>query len=134
MAYDPTYAYEVAVIIRDGLRRMYADQEDVFFYVTLMNENYAQPDLPAEAHEGVIRGGYRFGGYGEAKGAPRVTLLGSGAILTEHAGITKVVCLLAEVCYGRADAKRAGELTSAEAWDDWALALDATLVREAVLV
>jgi pyruvate dehydrogenase E1 component len=57
------------------------DQQDVFYYVTLMNENYAQPDLPEGAAEGVIRGGYRFATYG--KGAPRVTLMGSGAILTE---------------------------------------------------
>eukprot|EP01034_Spumella_vulgaris_P007834 gene7834-9983_t len=60
---------------------MLVDQHDVFYYVTLMNENYAQPDLPAGVEADVVRGGYRYGAFGE--GAPRVTLLGSGAILTE---------------------------------------------------
>jgi pyruvate dehydrogenase E1 component len=63
------------------MREMLVDQQDVFYYVTLMNENYAQPDLPEGAKEGVIRGAYRFGAYG--KGAPQVSLMGSGAILTE---------------------------------------------------
>jgi pyruvate dehydrogenase E1 component len=80
-AYDPAFAGEMAVIIDRGMREMLVEQQDVFYYVTLMNENYAQPDLPEGAQEGVIRGGYRFGAYGEGK--PRVTLLGSGAILTE---------------------------------------------------
>lgn len=80
-AYDPAFAGEVAVIIDHGMRQMLVEQQDVFYYVTLMNENYAQPDLPEGAREGVIRGGYRFGVYGE--GQPQVTLLGSGAILTE---------------------------------------------------
>jgi pyruvate dehydrogenase E1 component len=69
------------VIVDHGMRQMLVEQQDWFYYVTLMNENYAQPDLPQGAAEGVIRGGYRFGVYGE--GAPKVTLLGSGAILTE---------------------------------------------------
>lgn len=80
-AYDPAFAGEMAVIIDHGMRQMLVEQQDVFYYVTLMNENYAQPDLPEGAREGVIRGGYRFGVYGE--GQPQVTLLGSGAILTE---------------------------------------------------
>lgn len=80
-AYDPAFAGELAVIVDAGMREMLVEQRDVFYYVTLMNENYAQPDLPAGAREDVIRGCYRFGGYGE--GAPRVSLLGSGAILTE---------------------------------------------------
>jgi pyruvate dehydrogenase E1 component len=80
VAYDPTYAYEVAVIIRDGLRRMYADQEDVFFYITLMNENYHHPALPEGAEEGILRGMYllRDGGSDAA-----VQLMGSGTILRE---------------------------------------------------
>jgi len=82
-AYDPAFAGEMALIIARGMREMLVEQRDVFYYVTLMNENYAQPDVPAEAHEGVIRGCWRFRVYGEAKGAQRVTLLGSGAILTE---------------------------------------------------
>src|SRR5438874_7316100 len=57
-AYDPTFAYEVAVVIQDGLRRMIAEQEDVFYYITLMNENYAHPALPAGAEPGILRGMY----------------------------------------------------------------------------
>jgi pyruvate dehydrogenase E1 component len=81
-SYDPAFAGELAVILDTGMREMLVEQQDVFYYVTLMNENYAQPDLPEGAAEGVLRGGYRFGSYGP-QGGPRVTLLGSGAILTE---------------------------------------------------
>jgi pyruvate dehydrogenase E1 component len=80
-AWDPAFAGEMAVIIDHGMREMLVDQQDVFYYLTLMNENYAQPDVPAGAHEGIVRGGYRFAVYGT--GVPQVTLLGSGAILTE---------------------------------------------------
>jgi pyruvate dehydrogenase E1 component len=80
-AYDPAFAGEMAVIIDHGMREMLVEQQDVFYYVTLMNENYAQPDLPAGAEAGVVRGGYRYAAFGD--GAPRVTLAGSGAILTE---------------------------------------------------
>jgi pyruvate dehydrogenase E1 component len=80
-AYDPTYAYELAVIIQDGLRRMYAEDESVFYYISVMNENYAQPPLPADAVPGILKGGYllKSGGRGEV----RATLLGSGTILRE---------------------------------------------------
>jgi pyruvate dehydrogenase E1 component len=81
-AYDPAFAGEMAVIVDAGMREMLTEQQDVFYYVTLMNENYAQPSLPEGAAEGVIRGGYRFATLGPA-GGPPVTLLGSGAILTE---------------------------------------------------
>lgn len=81
-AYDPAFAGELAVIIDAGMREMLVEQQDVFYYVTLMNENYANPDLPEGAAEGVLRGGYHFGSYGPTEG-PRVTLLGSGAIFTE---------------------------------------------------
>ncbi|HEX2547291.1 MAG TPA: pyruvate dehydrogenase (acetyl-transferring), homodimeric type, partial [Ramlibacter sp.] len=80
-SYDPAFAGELAVIVDRGMREMLVEQKDVFYYVTLMNENYAQPDLPEAAREGVIRGCYRFASYGE--GTRRVTLMGSGAILTE---------------------------------------------------
>jgi pyruvate dehydrogenase E1 component len=79
VAYDPAYGYELAVIIHDGLRRMLTEQEDVFFYVTLLNENYPQPPLPAGAEEGILRGMHPVQG---APGAD-VRLLGSGAILRE---------------------------------------------------
>lgn len=81
-AYDPAFAGELAVIIDAGMREMLVDQKDVFYYVSLMNENYANPDLSEGAKEGVLRGGYHFGSYGPGSGR-RVTLLGSGAILTE---------------------------------------------------
>jgi pyruvate dehydrogenase E1 component len=81
-AYDPAFAGELAVILDAGMREMLVEQKDVFYYVTLMNENYAQPDLPEGSAEGVLKGGYHFGSYGPEQGQ-RVTLLGSGAILTE---------------------------------------------------
>src|SRR3954453_21883491 len=71
-AYDPAFAGELAAIIDHGMREMLVDQQDVFYYLTLMNENYAQPDLPADAAQGVVRGGYRFATHGS--GAPQVTL------------------------------------------------------------
>jgi pyruvate dehydrogenase E1 component len=88
VSYDPTFAYEVAVIIADGLRRMYAEQEDVFYYVTLMNENYQHPGMPEgredEVREGIVKGMYLFReGQASKKSAPRVQLLGSGTILRE---------------------------------------------------
>jgi pyruvate dehydrogenase E1 component len=82
-AYDPAFAGELAVILDAGMREMVEQQADVFYYVTLMNENYAQPDLPVGVEADVLRGGYRFGVYGPSDSAQRVTLLGSGAILTE---------------------------------------------------
>jgi pyruvate dehydrogenase E1 component len=81
-AYDPAFAGEMAVIVDRGMREMLVDQHDVFYYVTLMNENYAQPDVPAGAEDDIVRGCYRFASHGP-EGGPRVTLLGSGAILTE---------------------------------------------------
>ncbi|MBX3653521.1 MAG: alpha-ketoglutarate dehydrogenase [Ramlibacter sp.] len=89
-AWDPAFAGEMAVIVDHGMREMLVDQRDVFYYVTLMNENYAQPDLPAGVEADVIRGCYKFASYKSPsdKGdspvsSKKVTLLGSGAILTE---------------------------------------------------
>ncbi|NMM78284.1 pyruvate dehydrogenase (acetyl-transferring), homodimeric type [Rhodococcus sp. SRB_17] len=89
-AYDPAFAGELAVILDAGMRAMVQEQRDVFYYITLMNENYAQPDLPAGAAEGVLRGCYVFNSYQRnadngqgAISSQNVTLLGSGAILTE---------------------------------------------------
>jgi pyruvate dehydrogenase E1 component len=81
IVYDPAYAYELAVIIHDGLRRMYQEQENVFYYLTAMNENYVQPALPAESQTGILRGMYRIQ-RGEER-SHRVQLLGSGTILRE---------------------------------------------------
>jgi pyruvate dehydrogenase E1 component len=83
IAYDPTYSYEVAVIIQDGLRRMLANQEDVFYYITLMNENYYHPPMPEGAEEGILKGMYPLTSAGGNGKAPRVQLLGSGTILRE---------------------------------------------------
>jgi pyruvate dehydrogenase E1 component len=82
VSYDPTFAYEVAVIVQDGLRRMYAEQEDVFYYLTLMNENYEHPAMPIGAEAGIVKGMYLLK-EGEAGKGPRVQLLGSGTILRE---------------------------------------------------
>ena len=80
-AYDPTYAYELAVIVQDGMRRMYQDQENVFYYITCMNENYPHPAMPAGVAQGILNGMYllQIGGRGKV----RVTLFGSGTILRE---------------------------------------------------
>ena len=78
-SYDPTFAYELAVIVQDGLRRMYHDQEDVFYYITVMNENYTHPAMPEGAEEGILRGMYPL----QQDQRPVVRLLGSGTILRE---------------------------------------------------
>jgi pyruvate dehydrogenase E1 component len=84
ISYDPTFAYEMAVIIQDGIRRMVEKQEDVFYYVTMMNENWRHPAMPDGVREGILKGLYllREGSNTEKK-SPRVQLLGSGAILRE---------------------------------------------------
>jgi pyruvate dehydrogenase E1 component len=79
VAYDPAYAYELAVIIHDGLRRMFGEHEDVFYYLTVMNENYAQPAMPEGAEEGILRGMHPVAESDDAQ----VQLLGSGTILRE---------------------------------------------------
>ena len=81
-AYDPTFGFELAVIIQDGLQRMLVDQEDVFYYLTLMNENYRHPEMPEGSREGILRGMYLLWESGPSDG-PRVQLLGSGTILRE---------------------------------------------------
>jgi pyruvate dehydrogenase E1 component len=84
ISYDPTFGYEVAVVIQDGLRRMVAEQQDIYYYLTLMNENYAHPAMPEGAAEGIVKGMYRFrAGAKGRKGTPRVQLLGSGTIFRE---------------------------------------------------
>ncbi|HEY3720937.1 MAG TPA: pyruvate dehydrogenase (acetyl-transferring), homodimeric type [Roseiarcus sp.] len=85
VGYDPTYAYEVAVIIRSGLQRMYVDNEDVYFYITTLNENYPHPAMPEGAEEGILKGMYRLRGVEAESDNPtlKTRLLGSGAILRE---------------------------------------------------
>ncbi|MGZ8266437.1 MAG: pyruvate dehydrogenase (acetyl-transferring), homodimeric type [Burkholderiales bacterium] len=83
ISYDPTFGYELAVIIHDGLRRMYKEQEDIFYYITVMNENYAHPPMPQGAEEGILKGMYLLSEGKAKKGQPKVQLLGSGTILRE---------------------------------------------------
>ena len=84
LAYDPAYNYEIAVIVQDGIRRMYRNNENIFYYITVGNEAYAHPPMPAGAEEGILRGIYRLSeGGSPAKGRPKLHLLGSGSILNE---------------------------------------------------
>jgi pyruvate dehydrogenase E1 component len=92
-AYDPAFAGELAVIVDHGAREMMEESKDVFYYLTVMNENYEQPDLPAEAHEGVIKGMYRFARHAPEGALGSVQLLGSGAILRE---VNAAAALLAQ--------------------------------------
>src|SRR3569833_2477231 len=89
VAYDPTYAYELAVIIQDGMRRMYVDQENIFYYLTVMNENYQQPAMPKGVEQGILKGGYllQTGGRGKV----RATLRGSGTILRECLAAARIL-------------------------------------------
>jgi len=87
MTYDPAFSYEVAVIIQDGMRRMYEENQNIHYYITLLNENYHHPAMPKGAEEGIIKGIYplestNVSGKAKTK-TPRVQLLGSGAILNE---------------------------------------------------
>jgi pyruvate dehydrogenase E1 component len=108
ISYDPTFAYEVVVIVRDGLRRMVEEQEDVYYYITLMNENYQHPAMPAGAEEGIVRGLYLLKAGGKGKG-PRVQLLGSGTILRE---------VMAAADLLREDWKVAADLWSATSFNE----------------
>jgi pyruvate dehydrogenase E1 component len=92
-AYDPAFAYEMAVIIKDGIRRMYRDQESAFYYLTVMNEQYAMPMMPPGSEDGILRGLYRFRAASKPEAKLRAQLLGSGAILPE---VVKAQALLEE--------------------------------------
>ncbi|MGI4813898.1 MAG: pyruvate dehydrogenase (acetyl-transferring), homodimeric type [Janthinobacterium lividum] len=83
ISYDPTFGYELAVIVQDGLRRMFHEQQDVYYYLTVMNENYEHPAMPEGAAADIIKGMYSFRRGAQKKGAPRVQLLGSGTIFNE---------------------------------------------------
>jgi pyruvate dehydrogenase E1 component len=83
VSYDPTFAFELAVVIQDGMRRMLTEQEDVYYYITLMNENYAHPAMPKGAEQDIIKGMYKLQSMGDAKNPLRVQLLGSGTIFRE---------------------------------------------------
>ena len=83
ITYDPAFAYELAVIIRDGIRRMYEEQEDVFYYITVMNENYVMPAMPGDVKEGILKGMYKYQEGKEQASGLKANLLGSGTILNE---------------------------------------------------
>ncbi len=83
VSYDPTFAYELAVIIEDGIKRMYHDEEQIFYYLTVMNEQYAHPPMPKDAREGILKGMYVIKPTGTPKAKLRAQLFGSGTILTE---------------------------------------------------
>ena len=90
VSYDPTYAYEVAVIIQDGMKRMYVEQENVFYYITVMNENYEQPALPSGTEENILKGMYLFK-EGAKSDAPHVQLIGSGTIFRESVAAAQLL-------------------------------------------
>ena len=94
LSYDPAFACELAVIVREGIRRMYEAQENVFYYITIHNENYAMPPLGAAPADGIIRGMYRYSAAPGAAGTRRAHLFGSGAIMTE---VLRARDLLAEL-------------------------------------
>jgi pyruvate dehydrogenase E1 component len=94
ITYDPTYGYELAVIVQDGMRRMYGEQENVFYYLTVMNENYVQPAMPEGVEEGIIKGIYKLDTVTpKGKAKANVRLLGSGTILLQ---VRKAAEILAE--------------------------------------
>ena len=83
VSYDPTFAYELAVIIREGMRRMYVDNEDIYYYITLLNENYAHPPMPAGVEQDIVKGMYRLSGPAQPIKGKHVQLMGCGSILQE---------------------------------------------------
>jgi pyruvate dehydrogenase E1 component len=110
-SYDPTFAYELAVIIHDGLQRMYVDGEPIFYYVTLMNENYPMPAMPAGMEQGILKGLYPLSSHSpqSASDAPRATLLGSGTILREVIAASETLA---------SDFGVASEVLSAPSWNE----------------
>jgi pyruvate dehydrogenase E1 component len=90
-SYDATYSYELAVIVQDGIKTMFEDKENCFYYLTTMNENYVQPEMPEGAEEGIVKGMYKLAKAGKAK--HKVTLMGAGTILNE---VTAAAAILKE--------------------------------------
>src|SRR5690606_26047168 len=83
MAYDPAYAYELAVIVQEGIRRMYVEKENIFYYITVGNDTYGMPEMPKNSKKGILKGMYRFRKSKSDKNERKAHLFGSGAILTE---------------------------------------------------
>ncbi len=119
VSYDPCYAYELAVIVQDGMRRMFAERERIFYYITVMNENYPQPPMPEGAEEGILKGLYRLREVGDGKGT-RVRLLGSGTVLREVEAAAEMLAergVTAEVCSVTSYNELARELRDTERWN-----------------
>jgi len=91
LAYDPTFSYELAVIIREGIHRMYEKQEDIFYYITVMNEPYKMPAMPKGSKEGILKGMYRFEASTKKKPVAKAHLMGSGSILNESLKAKKML-------------------------------------------
>ncbi len=91
VSYDPAFAYEIAVIIQEGIRRMYQEQEHIFYYITVMNEQYEMPPMPEGSREGILKGMYKVRPAGNAKSRFTAQLLGSGAILNEVLSAQKML-------------------------------------------
>jgi pyruvate dehydrogenase E1 component len=93
VTYDPAFAFELAVIIRDGIKRMYEDKEDIFYYITVMNENYPMPEMPGEVKEGIVKGMYKFRTSDKKNSKMKAQLFGSGTIMNE---VLKAAAILEE--------------------------------------
>jgi pyruvate dehydrogenase E1 component len=91
VTYDPAFAYELAIIIRDGIKRMFEDQEHIFYYITLMNENYAMPEMPKDVEDGILKGMYKFKASDKKNSKLRAQLFGSGTILNEVIKAAKIL-------------------------------------------
>jgi pyruvate dehydrogenase E1 component len=91
VSYDPAYAFELAVIIKDGIRRMYVDQESVFYYLTVMNEQYSMPAMPEGVTEGILKGLYKLKAAEKPKAKLKAQLFGSGAIMNEVLAAQKLL-------------------------------------------
>jgi pyruvate dehydrogenase E1 component len=90
VSYDPTFSYELAIILREGLRRMHDKQENVFYYITVMNENYKHPQIPKDCEKGILKGMYLFKEFNN-KGKTKIQLLGSGTILREMISAAEIL-------------------------------------------
>ena len=93
VTYDPAFAFELAVIIRDGIKRMYEDKENIFYYITVMNENYPMPEMPGNVKEGIVKGMYKFKASDKKNAKMKAQLFGSGTILNE---VLKAAAILEE--------------------------------------
>ena len=120
LSYDPAYAYEIAVIIQDGIKRMYRDGESIFYYLTVMNEVYEMPPMPEGVRDGILKGMYRFGAAPNGKKA-QAQLLGSGAILNEVIAAQKMLAekygVAADVWSVTSYSQLARDAYAAERWN-----------------